>query len=42
MRGDVAEAVDYLNYYASEAERYGAPRRLGNILGEDNEFAVIG
>ncbi|HLF77202.1 MAG TPA: proline dehydrogenase family protein, partial [Dehalococcoidia bacterium] len=36
--GDVVEAIDYLLYYAAEAERLLAPQRLGSILGEDNVY----
>jgi RHH-type proline utilization regulon transcriptional repressor/proline dehydrogenase/delta 1-pyrroline-5-carboxylate dehydrogenase len=40
--GDVVEAVDYLNYYAQQAERLSAPRRLGDVLGEENEYRLEG
>ncbi|GIW07318.1 MAG: L-glutamate gamma-semialdehyde dehydrogenase [Dehalococcoidia bacterium] len=36
--GDVAEALDYLRYYAGEAERVLAPRTLGSVLGERNVY----
>jgi RHH-type proline utilization regulon transcriptional repressor/proline dehydrogenase/delta 1-pyrroline-5-carboxylate dehydrogenase len=39
--GDVTEAIDYLNYYALQAERLG-PRRLGETLGEENEYRLEG
>ncbi|MFA5514978.1 MAG: proline dehydrogenase family protein [Desulfuromonadales bacterium] len=35
---DVAEAIDFLEYYAREAIRLGAPRRLGGVPGEDNRY----
>lgn len=35
---DVAEAIDYLEYYAREAVRLSAPQRLGDIPGEDNRY----
>lgn len=34
---DVAEAIDYLNYYGSEIIRLG-PRRMGNFPGEVNDY----
>jgi RHH-type proline utilization regulon transcriptional repressor/proline dehydrogenase/delta 1-pyrroline-5-carboxylate dehydrogenase len=40
--GDVVEAVDYLNYYAQEAERLSAPRPMGDVLGEENEYRLEG
>ncbi|GKS58807.1 bifunctional protein PutA [Nitrospira sp.] len=33
---DIAEAVDFLAYYAAEMRRLGSPRRLGHAPGEDN------
>ena len=36
--GDVAEAIDYLRYYADEAERSADAGRCGHVLGEDNEY----
>lgn len=33
---DVAEAIDFLEFYAGEMLRLGAPRRLGAIPGEEN------
>lgn len=35
--GDVAEAIDFLEYYASEAERIMAPQRRSQVPGEVNE-----
>jgi RHH-type proline utilization regulon transcriptional repressor/proline dehydrogenase/delta 1-pyrroline-5-carboxylate dehydrogenase len=35
---DVAEAIDYLEYYGREMIRLGAPRRLGEVPGEDNRY----
>jgi RHH-type proline utilization regulon transcriptional repressor/proline dehydrogenase/delta 1-pyrroline-5-carboxylate dehydrogenase len=40
--GDVVEAIDYLNYYALQAERLSRPRSLGDVLGEDNEYRLEG
>jgi RHH-type proline utilization regulon transcriptional repressor/proline dehydrogenase/delta 1-pyrroline-5-carboxylate dehydrogenase len=34
--GDVAEAIDFLNFYAGEMIRIGAPRVLGTLPGELN------
>ena len=34
---DVAEAIDFLEYYAREMIRLGPPRRLGSLPGEMNE-----
>ncbi len=39
---DVAEAIDHLRYCAQEAERYGQPRAMGAVLGEDNEYVYQG
>lgn len=36
--GDVAEAIDYLEYYATEMIRLGKPKTLGNYPGEANEY----
>ncbi len=33
---DVAEAIDFMEYYAREAVRIGTPRRLGDLPGEVN------
>jgi RHH-type transcriptional regulator, proline utilization regulon repressor / proline dehydrogenase / delta 1-pyrroline-5-carboxylate dehydrogenase len=35
---DVAEGVDFLEYYAREMLRLGVPRRMGNAPGEVNEL----
>ena len=35
-QADVAEAIDFLDYYAREAIRLGKPRRMGNSPGEVN------
>lgn len=35
---DVAEAIDFLEYYAREAIRYGKPQRVGNAPGELNHY----
>nr|WP_243361749.1 L-glutamate gamma-semialdehyde dehydrogenase [Fundidesulfovibrio terrae] len=35
---DVAEAIDFLEYYAREAVRMGAPRRMGREPGEKNHL----
>ncbi len=36
--GDVAEAVDFLEYYAREAMRLQVPQRLGTLPGEINVY----
>ncbi|MCC6954346.1 MAG: proline dehydrogenase family protein, partial [Deltaproteobacteria bacterium] len=36
--GDVAEAVDFLNYYAREALLMAPPRRMGDLPGELNTY----
>ena len=36
--GDVAEACDYLRYYADQAERLMRPVPMGFVLGEDNLY----
>jgi RHH-type proline utilization regulon transcriptional repressor/proline dehydrogenase/delta 1-pyrroline-5-carboxylate dehydrogenase len=33
---DVAEAIDFLEYYAAEMLRLGDPRRIGDLPGEEN------
>jgi RHH-type proline utilization regulon transcriptional repressor/proline dehydrogenase/delta 1-pyrroline-5-carboxylate dehydrogenase len=33
---DVAEAIDFMEYYASEMLRLGEPRRIGDLPGEEN------
>lgn len=35
---DVAEAIDFLEYYAREAIRLDKPRSMGRIPGEDNQY----
>jgi len=35
---DVTEAIDFLEYYAREMIRLGAPRRMGNAPGEVNHY----
>ena len=39
---DVVEAIDYLRYYAQEAERYAQPKLMGAVLGEHNEYVYQG
>jgi RHH-type proline utilization regulon transcriptional repressor/proline dehydrogenase/delta 1-pyrroline-5-carboxylate dehydrogenase len=36
--GDVAEAIDFCEYYAREAIRIGTPRKLGHVPGEVNLY----
>ena len=36
--GDVAEACDYLRYYADQAERLMRPQLMGAVLGEENTY----
>ena len=36
--GDVAEAVDFLEYYAREIERLGGAQKLGGLPGETNDY----
>lgn len=36
--GDVAEAVDFLNYYALEAKKLFTPRQMGQYAGELNHY----
>lgn len=36
--GDVAEAIDYLEYYGREMLRLGRPKILGDYPGEENEY----
>lgn len=36
--GDVAEAIDFLEYYAREAQRLGAAREMGSLPGESNVY----
>jgi RHH-type proline utilization regulon transcriptional repressor/proline dehydrogenase/delta 1-pyrroline-5-carboxylate dehydrogenase len=35
---DVAEAVDFFEYYAAEMRRLASPRALGNVPGEGNQL----
>lgn len=35
---DVTEAIDFLEYYAREMIRFGAPQRLGSVPGELNHY----
>ncbi len=37
--GDVAEAIDFLEFYAREMQRLGAPQRLGTEPGELNQLS---
>ncbi len=39
---DVAEAIDFLEYYGREAIRLGAPKRMGNAPGEDSRYFYQG
>lgn len=39
---DVAEAIDFLDYYAAEALRFSSPQRLGNLPGEVNALLYEG
>ncbi len=39
--GDVAEAIDFLEYYGREMRRLGPPRALGNYPGESNEYVYL-
>jgi RHH-type proline utilization regulon transcriptional repressor/proline dehydrogenase/delta 1-pyrroline-5-carboxylate dehydrogenase len=36
--GDLAEAVDFLNYYAHEAIKLGQKHKMGNLPGEQNTY----
>jgi RHH-type proline utilization regulon transcriptional repressor/proline dehydrogenase/delta 1-pyrroline-5-carboxylate dehydrogenase len=40
--GDVAEAIDFCRYYALSAMQELAPRKQGNIFGEDNILSYEG
>ncbi|HEY7270245.1 MAG TPA: bifunctional proline dehydrogenase/L-glutamate gamma-semialdehyde dehydrogenase, partial [Dehalococcoidia bacterium] len=40
--GDVIEAVDYLRYYAQQAEGISQPRPMGDVLGEENQYLLEG
>ena len=35
---DIAEAIDFCNYYAAEIERIAKPRRMGVAPGESNQY----
>jgi len=37
--GDVAEAIDFLEYYGREMVRLDSPRRMGRAPGEDNRLS---
>ena len=37
--GDVAEAIDFLEYYGREMIRLSSPRRMGRAPGEDNRLS---
>ena len=39
--GDVAEAIDFLEFYAREAIRYGGPQPCGVLPGEDDTVSYI-
>jgi 1-pyrroline-5-carboxylate dehydrogenase len=39
--GDIAEAIDFLEFYAREALRYGEPQPVVPLAGERNEFVYI-
>ena len=39
--GDIAEAIDFLEYYAREALRYGEPQPVVPLAGERNELVYI-
>ncbi len=39
---DVAEAIDFLEYYAREMLRLAGPRRMGNVPGEVNHYFYQG
>ncbi|MDI6840723.1 MAG: L-glutamate gamma-semialdehyde dehydrogenase [bacterium] len=39
--GDIAEAIDFLEFYAREALRYGGPQELTPMPGEANELKYI-
>lgn len=41
-QADVAEAIDFLEYYAREMMRLGKPRRMGNAPGEMSELFYQG
>ncbi len=39
--GDVAEAIDYLEYYGMQMKRLAAPPYLGDYPGEQNEYGYV-
>lgn len=39
--GDIAEAIDFLEYYAREALRYARPQPVVPLAGEENELVYI-
>lgn len=39
---DVAEAIDFLEYYGREMVRLGSPKRMGNAPGEVNQYFYQG
>lgn len=39
--GDVAEAIDFLEFYGREMLRYAAPQPLTKLHGEDNELVYL-
>jgi 1-pyrroline-5-carboxylate dehydrogenase len=39
--GDTAEAIDFLEFYAREMLRYGAPQPLTKLAGEENRLQYI-
>jgi 1-pyrroline-5-carboxylate dehydrogenase len=39
--GDTAEAIDFLEFYAREMQRYGAKQPLTKLAGEDNQLEYI-
>lgn len=41
-QGDVAEAIDFLEYYAREMIRLGDPKRMGNAPGELSQYFYQG
>ncbi len=40
--GDVTEAIDFLRYYATQAEDLERPRRMGDVPGEENVYSHHG
>ncbi len=41
-QGDVAEAIDFMEYYAREMIRLGDPKRMGNAPGEFSQYFYQG